>query len=81
MLTVKVGDISLYYEVHGDGEALVLIMGHAAVRWGGSATFQSSPQSTVCSPSITGVPGEVISQTCHILYKCSPMIWPDFLMR
>lgn len=27
MPIVKVGDVSIYYEVHGDGEALVLIMG------------------------------------------------------
>ena len=28
MPTVKVGDISIYYEIHGEGEALVLIMGY-----------------------------------------------------
>ena len=28
MATVKVGDISIYYEIHGQGEALVLIMGY-----------------------------------------------------
>ena len=28
MPTVKVGDISVYYEVHGEGEPLVLIMGY-----------------------------------------------------
>ena len=28
MPTVKVGDINIYYEVHGEGEALVLIMGY-----------------------------------------------------
>lgn len=27
MATIKVGDISIYYETHGEGEALVLIMG------------------------------------------------------
>jgi len=30
MPTVKVGDINIYYEVHGQGEALVLIMGYTA---------------------------------------------------
>ena len=28
MTTVKVGDINIYYEVHGEGEPLVLIMGY-----------------------------------------------------
>jgi 3-oxoadipate enol-lactonase len=27
MTTVKVGDINMYYEVHGEGEPLLLIMG------------------------------------------------------
>jgi pimeloyl-ACP methyl ester carboxylesterase len=30
MPTAKVGDINIYYEVHGKGEALVLIMGYTA---------------------------------------------------
>jgi 3-oxoadipate enol-lactonase len=30
MPTVKVGDINIYYESHGDGEALLLIMGYGA---------------------------------------------------
>jgi pimeloyl-ACP methyl ester carboxylesterase len=30
MPTVKVSDINIYYEVHGEGEALVLIMGYTA---------------------------------------------------
>ncbi|MFQ5924834.1 MAG: alpha/beta fold hydrolase [Dehalococcoidia bacterium] len=30
MPTVKVGDIGIYYEIHGEGEALVLIMGYGA---------------------------------------------------
>ncbi len=30
MPTVKIGDISIYYEIYGDGEALVLIMGYGA---------------------------------------------------
>jgi pimeloyl-ACP methyl ester carboxylesterase len=30
MPTVKVGDINIYYEIHGEGEPLVLIMGLAA---------------------------------------------------
>ena len=29
MPTVKVNDISVYYEIHGEGEPLVLIMGLA----------------------------------------------------
>jgi 3-oxoadipate enol-lactonase len=35
MPTVKVGDISLYYEIHGEGEPLVMIMGHggSTVGW------------------------------------------------
>ncbi len=28
MPTVKVGDISIYYEIHGEGEVLVLVMGY-----------------------------------------------------
>jgi pimeloyl-ACP methyl ester carboxylesterase len=28
MPTVKVGDVSIYYEIHGEGEPLVLIMGY-----------------------------------------------------
>ena len=28
MPAVKVGDINIYYEIHGEGEALVLIMGY-----------------------------------------------------
>jgi pimeloyl-ACP methyl ester carboxylesterase len=36
MPTVKVGDINIYYESHGDGEALLLIMGYGAYSafWG-----------------------------------------------
>ncbi|MEE8469778.1 MAG: alpha/beta hydrolase [Dehalococcoidia bacterium] len=35
MPTVKIGDINMYYEIHGDGEPLVLIMGYgASSRWG-----------------------------------------------
>jgi pimeloyl-ACP methyl ester carboxylesterase len=36
MPTVKVGDINIYYESHGDGEALLLIMGYGAysAMWG-----------------------------------------------
>ncbi|MGA7677394.1 MAG: alpha/beta fold hydrolase [Dehalococcoidia bacterium] len=30
MPTAKVGDINIYYEIHGDGEALLLIMGYGA---------------------------------------------------
>ena len=30
MPTIKVGDINIYYEIHGQGEALVLIMGYTA---------------------------------------------------
>ena len=34
MPTAKVGDINIYYEVHGEGEALLLIMGYTAnSRW------------------------------------------------
>ena len=34
MATVKVGDINIYYEVHGEGEPLLLIMGYGAnSRW------------------------------------------------
>jgi 3-oxoadipate enol-lactonase len=36
MPTVKVGDINIYYESHGDGEALILIMGYGgySAMWG-----------------------------------------------
>jgi len=35
MPTVKVGDINIYYEIHGEGEALVLINGYgsSSLRW------------------------------------------------
>lgn len=34
MPTLKVGDINIYYEIHGEGEPLVLIMGYGAnSRW------------------------------------------------
>lgn len=35
MPTTRVGDINIYYEVHGEGEALVLVIGHGSnsLRW------------------------------------------------
>ncbi|MGB2856693.1 MAG: alpha/beta hydrolase, partial [Dehalococcoidia bacterium] len=34
MLTAKVGDLNIYYELHGKGEPLLLIMGYGAnSRW------------------------------------------------
>jgi len=34
MPTVKVGDLNMYYEIHGEGEPLLLIMGYGAnTRW------------------------------------------------
>lgn len=36
MPTIKVGDINMYYEVHGEGEPLLIIMGHSGTTalWG-----------------------------------------------
>lgn len=36
MPKVKVGDVNMYYEIHGEGEPLLLIMGHSGTTalWG-----------------------------------------------
>lgn len=54
MPRVKVGDISLYYEVHGRGDSLALIMGLGGVFRGYSDRFRHSHGDIMWLPSITG---------------------------
>jgi pimeloyl-ACP methyl ester carboxylesterase len=62
MPAVKVGDINIYYEVHGKGEALVLIMGYtASTAW----WFQEVP---IFSRTTEGL-ARVTSLTCLTLWR------------
>ena len=62
MSIAKVGDINLYYEVHGKGEPLVLIMGYG-LRGGHWFAIQDKLAGNIVSwYLITGVPAGVINR-------------------
>ena len=65
MSIAKVGDINLYYEVHGKGEPLVLIMGYRASNVGWFLIQDNWPGNIASYYLITGGPARVVNPRYH----------------
>jgi len=76
MLKAKVGDIHLYYEEHGQGESLLLIMGLGASTLSWSEQIPSSATSFGSSPSITAALAAATSPPCATASHSSPTTLP-----
>ncbi|MGO8870987.1 MAG: alpha/beta fold hydrolase [Acidimicrobiales bacterium] len=64
-----VNGLSMYYELHGDGEPFVLVMGLAADISEYTFLVMRSRPDSKCSPSTIGASAERTSRTCRIRFR------------